>query len=163
MYNKILVPLDGSKFSECSLEHVKQIAVGCHVSQVILLAAVEPARNRIVWPSNETQAQESATQIVDDQRELHRKAESYVFGIAEILKKEGIAAQSIAIDEMENEQAAEVILNYAQNNNIDLIAMSTHGRSGVSRWAIGSVAEKIVRYSPVPVMTITPRECRVRI
>jgi nucleotide-binding universal stress UspA family protein len=163
VYNKILVPLDGSKFSECSMEHVKQIAMGCHVGEVILLAAVEPARNRIVWPSNETQAKESAAQIVEEQKEIHRKAQSYVFGIAENLKKEGVAAQSIAIDEMENEQAADVILSYAQNNNIDLIVMSTHGRSGVSKWAIGSVAEKIVRYSPVPVMTITPRECRIRI
>jgi nucleotide-binding universal stress UspA family protein len=162
LYNKILVPLDGSNLSECSLEHVKEIAAGCHVSEVILLAAVEPARNRVVWPSNETQAKESAAQIVEDQKELHRKAESYLSGIAENLKKAGIAAQGAAIDEMENEQAADIILNYARNNNIDLIIMSTHGRSGVSRWAMGSVVEKIVRYSPVPVMTITPTECRLK-
>jgi nucleotide-binding universal stress UspA family protein len=163
LYNKILAPLDGSRFSECSLDHVKQIAVGCQVSEVVLLAAVEPARNRVVWPSNETQAKESVAQIVQAQKEMHRKAEIYLAAVAEIFKKEGISTQSVAIDEEENEQAADVILNYAQNNNIDLIVMSTHGRSGVNRWAIGSVADKIVRHSNVPVMLITPKECRVLI
>jgi nucleotide-binding universal stress UspA family protein len=59
--------------------------------------------------------------------------------------------------------AAEEILKYSQDNDVDLIIMSTHGRSGVSRWAMGSVADRVVRTSVAPVLLTTPKECRAKI
>ena len=53
---------------------------------------------------------------------------------------------------------AETILDYAENNKVDLIIMSTHGRSGPSRWAFGSVAEKVVRHAPCPVLVVRARD-----
>jgi nucleotide-binding universal stress UspA family protein len=52
--------------------------------------------------------------------------------------------------------AAQEILNYAANNDIDLIVMGTHGRTGIDRMLFGSVAEKVVKAAPMPVMTIRP-------
>jgi nucleotide-binding universal stress UspA family protein len=55
---------------------------------------------------------------------------------------------------------ADEILNYATDNKVDLIIMSTHGRSGVSRWFFGSVAEKVIRHATVPVLISPPRGTR---
>ena len=52
--------------------------------------------------------------------------------------------------------ADEAILDYAKENNIDLIVMSTHGRSGVHRWIFGSVTQRVLRHSPVPVLIVPP-------
>ena len=57
-------------------------------------------------------------------------------------------------------KAAETIVDYATTKGVDLIVMSTHGRSGPSRWAFGSVADRVVRTSPVPVLMAVPRGCR---
>src|SRR5512147_2147768 len=45
MYNRILVPLDGSELAECSLEHVKEVALGCHIPEVLLVSVIEPTQN----------------------------------------------------------------------------------------------------------------------
>ena len=55
---------------------------------------------------------------------------------------------------------AEEIVNYTVQNGVDLIVMATHGRSGVTRWAFGSIADKVLRSSPVPVMIVRPEECK---
>jgi nucleotide-binding universal stress UspA family protein len=52
------------------------------------------------------------------------------------------------------------ILSYAEKNHVDLIVMSTHGRSGLSHFLFGSVAEKVSRHSRVPVLLISPEGCR---
>ena len=77
-----------------------------------------------------------------------------------ILKKHRDLAE-IIYHEQPDLDSIPKILEYAQNNNIDLIIISTHGRSGISRWAFGSVADKVVRTSTVPVLTVTPTGCRI--
>ncbi|CAI83307.1 universal stress protein family [Dehalococcoides mccartyi CBDB1] len=54
--------------------------------------------------------------------------------------------------------AAEVILSVAEEEKVDVIAMSTHGRSGAARWLLGSVAERVVRHSHIPIMLIRSNE-----
>ena len=161
MYNRILAPLDGSKLSECSLEHVKEIAKGCQVTEVVLLTALEPVQNLLSWPASQTQANELAAEMEKNQRQMRLKAEDYLAAAANDLKEAGLAVRTVVIEEKGDEQAASIILNYTQNNNIDLIIMSTHGRSGISRWSFGSVADKVVRSSTIPVMTIAPKGCRI--
>ena len=56
---------------------------------------------------------------------------------------------------------AEAILDYVEKNQVELVIISTHGRSGISRWTFGSVADKVVRHSPVPILVIAPAGCRL--
>ncbi len=155
MYKKILVPLDGSSSSECILGHVKTIATGCSVPEVILLRVVETAtsviRNFYVpseWPAE--------VKAADDKAKA--EAEKYLSGLAGELKQEGIVAKTVSIMSSETD---EEILKYATENKVDLIIMSTHGRSGATRWAFGSVADRVIRYSTVPVLIASPKGCRI--
>jgi nucleotide-binding universal stress UspA family protein len=161
MYYRILAPLDGSKMGECSLNHIKDIASGCHVSEVVLLSVIEPLSNSFFWPSSETQVNEIVKDQQNAQKQSREKAENYLTGVATNLKLAGFGVQTMVIEAKPGQQAADVILDYAVNNDADLIIMSTHGRSGISRWAFGSVAEKVVRHATVPVLTVTPEGCRL--
>jgi nucleotide-binding universal stress UspA family protein len=144
MYNKILVPLDGSKTAECSLEHVKTIATGCNVPEVLLLFVEEPVpMERYRGPS-------------EDWKTLIVQAKQSLAKIEKDLVADGVGAKTIILEG----KPAETIIDYAAKNNIDLIIMSTHGRSGPSRWAFGSVADRVVRSSTVPVLIAVPRGCR---
>jgi nucleotide-binding universal stress UspA family protein len=161
MYNKILAPLDGSKLSECSLAHIKDIAAGCHVAKVILLTVLEP----VLMPgwewTNQQQIKEMTTEIRNKESQIQQKAEAYLAGVSANLKKAGIESESVILKEKDLHEEADIILDYAQSNNIDLIVMSTHGRSGAARWAFGSVADRVVRHAKAPVLTITPASCRM--
>jgi nucleotide-binding universal stress UspA family protein len=161
MYYRILAPLDGSKLAECTLGHIKDIATGCHVSEVVLLSYIEPVSNSLIWPSSETQIKEMVNEMQDAQKQVRQKAESYLADVAANLRLSGLGVQTVVIEGKPGQQAADVILDYAVNNDADLIIMSTHGRSGISRWAFGSVSEKVVRHSTVPVLTVTPEGCRL--
>ena len=69
----------------------------------------------------------------------------------------GVTTKSVTIEG----KPAEAIVDYAEKNGIDLIVMSTHGRSGPSRWALGSVADKVIRSSTVAVLICVPEGCRI--
>jgi nucleotide-binding universal stress UspA family protein len=147
MYKKILAPLDGSKFSECSLEHVRAVALGCRVPKVVLLRVVEPIHKG--YGMGEDWAREAGAR-------QKAEAKSYLSKLADDLKKEGIATRVAVVGGM----PADEILDYASKNQVSLIIMSTNGRSGVSRWFLGSVAERVLRYSPVPLLVVSPPGCR---
>jgi nucleotide-binding universal stress UspA family protein len=152
MYQKILIPLDGSELAECSLDHAKAIAQGCRVPEVILFRAMEPLPVRNLPPLAEARGVSIRSDIEREQQE----AKDYVLKIENKLKAEGIPSQAITVEG----EAAHEILNYAENNNVDLIIMCTHGRSGLSRFLFGSVAEKVSGHSRVPVLLISPEACR---
>ena len=141
MYKKILVPLDGSKTAEGVLAHAKALAFSEGAEIILLNVAANPAREFIFDDPS------IASKSVDKQIE---KARSYMQDIENQLKKEGYKVSSI----LGEGAAAEVILKLAEQENIDVITMSTHGRTGPTRWLIGSVAERVVRNSKVPVMLI---------
>ena len=149
MYQKILVPLDGSEFSECILEHVKAVATGCRVPQVVLLRVIEP------WDPQVYDIPDSFRS--DIRKRAQADAEDYLAKAANNMSQEGIAAKTAVIQG----KPAEGILDYATKNQVDLIVMSTHGRSGVSRWTFGSVADRVIRQSAVPVLIASPPGCRI--
>ena len=153
MYQKVLVPLDGSKLAECVVEHVKSIATGCQVPTMVLLRVVEsfspPAYFNLHHEMDEDTYRD-ATETAEAQ------AKNYLSEMAGRLKAEGIAVEN----DMAYGLPADEILNYAEQKQVDLIIMSTHGRSGISRWFSGSVSEKVVRQSLTPVLIVTPRGCR---
>ena len=151
MYKKMLVPVDGSEFSACVLPHVEAIAVGCRVPEVILLIAVEPLL--IAFTGEGSMSGDVSRDV--EKRGLEY-AKDYLAKVADKLKKGGIAAQTVVV----KGRAADEILNYADKNGVDLIIMSTHGRSGVTRWVLGSVADRVVRRSTVPVLAVSPPGCK---
>jgi nucleotide-binding universal stress UspA family protein len=142
MYQKILVPLDGSKLAECVLPHVRAIATGCGIKEVVLLRVVEP-----IPPEAPP-----ATDFEAVQKAAFGAAEKYLAGIQVELSKEGLNVEAKVL----TGRPAETIADFAQHNEVDLITIATHGRSGVSRWVFGSVADRLVRSSSAPVLLIRP-------
>jgi nucleotide-binding universal stress UspA family protein len=150
MYKKILAPLDGSKFSECSLDHVTAVAKGCQVPDVVLLHVLESYERYAGYTGI---SQEALGEI---RKEFQAQTEDHMAKVADKLKKKGVNAKTAIVEG----KPADEILNYAEKNHVDLIIMSTHGNSGFTRWAFGSVADKVIRHSPVPVLVISPPGCR---
>ncbi|MFC2045349.1 universal stress protein [Chloroflexota bacterium] len=161
MYKKILAPFDSSELSECSVEHIKAIASGCNVPEVVLLTVIE----RVVIPFSETivtnEAMEQTKQYIERERQTQLKTEEYLNKLASSLSKQCITVQTTVIPAKAGQSPADIILDYVDNNSVDLIIMSTHGRSGAARWAFGSVTDKVMRHSKVPVLTVAPASCRV--
>jgi nucleotide-binding universal stress UspA family protein len=152
MYSRILVPLDGSQYAQCVLEHVKTIALTFKVPDVVLFRAVEPlsddVRNNLVEMGGEV--------IPRLEEKRKREAEDYITSIDKMLKDGGLRTRG----EVVLGKAAEEIIKYAEKNNFDLIIISSHGRSGDTHQDTGSVAERVVNHSTVPVQLISPLGCR---
>lgn len=149
MYKKILVPLDGSPFAECVLEHVKNMAVGKQIPEVILVFVVEPINHAVYDMPENT--------LADIQKQSESASEEYLKKTVAKLAAEGIPALWTVL----HGDIAETILDYANKSKVDLVIMSTHGLSGISRWAMGSVAYRVARQLTVPIMLVAPPDCRI--
>lgn len=150
MYQKIVVPMDGSELAECVLPHVKAIAGGCHVPEVIFVSAVPPNHD-ISGPMFNI----SHEQLNKLQAEAKTATEDYLKRLVERIKYDGANIRWEVIDG----NPAEVLADYIKKADADLIIMATHGRSGVSRWVMGSVADRLLRSSCVPVLTVRAPGC----
>ena len=148
MYRRIMVPLDGSELAECALPHMEAIARGCQTVDVILLRVVEPVN----LPGDYIISQTDRERIEKKHRSV---AEDHLEQLTSRLKDRGINVQS----EVVAGKVAESIVTYAENNEVDLIIMATHGRSGISRWSLGSVADRVVRLACVPVLMVRAPGC----
>ena len=143
MYRKMLVPLDGSELAECVLPHVKAIAAGGGETQVILLRVVEPL------PAGTPPAVDF--EVV--QKAGVKAAEGYLARVKAQLNKEGLNVETKVL----TGRPAETIIDFVRRDKVDLIAIATHGRSGIKRWVFGSVADRLIRSSSVPVLLIRPK------
>ena len=152
MYKKILVPLDTSELAECTINHAKAIAKGLSLPSLVLLNVVAEVHQG--WVSGWSVPNDW---ILEAQEKDVKSATAYLGKIANSLKAEGLQAETVVV----TGEPAEEILNYIQKSSVDLIVMSTHGRSGVSRWMLGSVADRSVRHSAVPVLVVPPAGCRI--
>ena len=161
MYSRILVPLDGSTLSECSLVHVINIIQGNPGIEVVLLTVREEVIPLSSISFSESKAKEFAVQREKMEEEARLKIEEYLTNTAAILGREGISVRTVLLPPEQSKTIPETIMDYAKEAQADLIVMSTHGRSGISRWAFGSVADRVVHYSKIPVLTIAPAQCRV--
>jgi nucleotide-binding universal stress UspA family protein len=152
MYSKILVPLDGSELSECSLQQLEKVEAKGGGTEVILLKVVEP-----IMSNDATAWAQAGYSPVEVENRSRADAAGYVSQLAEKLVNQGIRARGETLFG----RPAESILGYAAENQADLILMSSHGRTGISRWAFGSVADRVVRSSKVPVLLVSAPGCRV--
>ncbi|MDV2990191.1 MAG: universal stress protein [Dehalogenimonas sp.] len=145
LIKKILVPLDGSGIGQAALDMVAYLAPALG-AEVVLIQVVEPVRympsidglGAYTLPINDAEIEEEATGF------LNRRAAE--------LREKGISVSTV----VKTGAATELINDYAAENGVDLIAMSTHGLSGLSRWVFGSVTEKIVQYGTLPVLVVRP-------
>jgi nucleotide-binding universal stress UspA family protein len=145
MFEKILVPLDGSALAQAILPYVVIVAKGFH-SRVILLHVAETALDH--------EAPEQKTYADETMERIRPMAESYLAGVADELGREGIDVETKVV----KGQAAAQIVEHADKENVGLIAMSTHGRSGLARLVMGSGIDKILRACEQPVLLVRPRD-----
>jgi nucleotide-binding universal stress UspA family protein len=143
MYERMLVPLDGSEVAEAILPFAEQIA-GPLDAEVVLLRVIEPPSPIELVASTSVVAPDTFTV-----RDVEAKA--YLSEVQRRLSKKGLRVRTrVAL----GGPPAEEILAAAQATSADLIAMATRGRSGLGRALFGSVAESVLRASPVPVLLI---------
>ena len=146
MYQKVLVPLDGSPLAECALPEVKHLAKGGFVGEVCLVNVVETYSVALA-ESIDASALHAA----------HREAaEAYLDGIQKKLVAEGIKT---TMDLLEGSPATAIVA-YAKENKVDLIVIATHGHTGMARLMFGSVALRVLHDAHTPVLLIRPEECR---
>lgn len=146
MYKRVLVPLDGSSLSENVLSFLTDIAGPLDMT-IMLLRVLEPIQPAL----------DGGPGIgVDDLEARRRDAAEYLAPLGIGLRARGIdTTSSIRVGRAEDE-----ILAAARDGGADLIAMSTHGRSGLGRLLFGSVAEQVLRHADVPVFLM--RQIRPR-
>jgi nucleotide-binding universal stress UspA family protein len=142
MYRTILVPLDGSRRAEAILPHVTTLAE-CLKSQVILLQVIEPvpimAGPTVVY---------TTPSFIDDV--TRQDAESYLAGQQTNLSSQGITCVTC----LEHGQVVDQIINVARRENVDLIAMASHGRTGLSQMFYGSVANGVLHRIDRPLLLV---------
>jgi nucleotide-binding universal stress UspA family protein len=136
MFKKILVPLDGSKLAEKILPRVEKMVRYCqaevHLIRVVVSYRIDPKEEK------------------EERERLLQEAWTYLEKIVSRLRKKRVRAHAVVVYGKDAVQ----VCDFARKNKFDLIAMATHGRSGISRWALGSVADKVLNCSVVPVMLI---------
>ena len=145
MYKKIMVPLDGSELAECVLPHVEAFIEGCRVKHFVFVRVVEPAATFYSgdYPISPEVLKERETAG-------EKMAREYLDQVMSRLEDTGAELQSEVIIG----NVADSLADYSENNNFDLILIATHGRSGVNRWVRGSVADKVLRSSHIPVLMV---------
>jgi len=149
MYQNILVPLDGSELAEYSLIHALAIESNTKPLRIVLLTVLQPAIPEDSYSWGGLVAKDLANEIANRQK---NEAKNYLDKVILRFKKEGYELKPV----IGYGDAADEIIKFVDSNNTNLIVMTTHSRSGLTRWVLGSVADKVIRSSKVPVMLVPP-------
>jgi nucleotide-binding universal stress UspA family protein len=140
MYDDILVPTDGSKGVDRAVEHALSLAdkygATAHVLYVVNTSAYSTLPADSNWESITAALEEEGEQSTGE--------------IAARLRDSDVETQT----SVDQGVPHKVILGYADDNDVDLIVMGTHGKTGLDRLLLGSVTEKVVRSSETPVLTV---------
>ncbi len=145
MYKKILVPLDGSELAKMALDQAEKLAKTFDAE--IILFQVVPFMPIYGSP-------ELVTPLIVDEKQKEA-AEKYLLNLGEELKKRGLR---VAATVRTGQQVAVEIIDFAKETGVDLIIMCTHGRSGISRWVMGSVALKVLTRAETPILLIRSKK-----
>jgi len=154
MYERILVPLDGSRVGETALPYVEELVSKLAPKvkvEVTLLRVVSTLSHHVIV--GETNARVPYTE--QEMEQIRKRAKDYLNKAGKDLKSKG----AILRTKVATGNAAEEIIKTTDEIKADLVAMSTHGRSGISRWAFGSVTDKVLRAGNAPVLVVrAPRD-----
>ncbi|MCB9159806.1 MAG: universal stress protein [Caldilineaceae bacterium] len=147
MYQTVLVPLDGSKRAETILPHVEELARQSH-AKVVFLEVLEP-NAAMVTPYD-------MVPYIDAEALEQRKAEAttYLAGMVGEMREKGIDAKKV----VEQGPIVRTILDVAERENADLIAMASHGRSGLARVFYGSVAAGVLQSADRPLLIVRAQD-----
>ncbi|GAI23090.1 unnamed protein product [marine sediment metagenome] len=148
MYERILVPLDSSKVDEATLPHVEEL-----VSKLVPEVKAEVILLQVVSSVTHVIAEGVSVQVSYTEKEIEqikKKAKEYLAKAGESLRSEGAMVKTKVV----TGRAAEEIIKVADETKADLIVMSTHGRSGLSRLTFGSITDKVLRTGTVPVLVV---------
>lgn len=143
VFEHIIVPLDGSDFAERPLSFAQSIA-HAYNAQVTFLTVMPPVKARL---SNTPRRSDS-----DEHDQEWRQQEAYLDNLAQGFHRAGINAEYT----VQSGAVVQQIDAFAAESRADLILMSTHGRSGMERWLIGSVANKLIRRMSTPILLVRP-------
>jgi len=154
MYKRILVCLDGSDLAEQIVPYAIEQALHFD-SEVILIQVFEESSKLLIAPPPATGGPVPFIPTVtpEAKHKLEEEAKVYLERWAEIIGKRGAKVRYT----LEEGSPAVTILDYCSQHGIDLIAIATHGRSGLSRTLAGSVADEVIRRSHIPILVIRPR------
>jgi len=141
MYKRILVPLDGSELAKKALDEAEKLA-SCSGAEIILFEVV-PFMPIYGSP-------ELVTPLIVDEKQKEA-AERYLVNLSEELEKKGFKTNAVV---RTGQQVAVEIIDFAKESGANLIVMCTHGRSGISRWVLGSVALKVLTRAETPILLI---------
>jgi nucleotide-binding universal stress UspA family protein len=144
-YKKIVVPLDGSGWSQRAVPHAVDIA-RANAAELILMHVFRPPAweytPEIALAGQEAQVQQAREQM-----------KQYLVGLRAELRGEQLTVRTHMV---EGQGVARLVCEYVQSEGIDLIVMSTRGRSGLSRVFFGSIANEIMQCAEVPVLLVRP-------
>jgi len=145
MYKKILVPLDGSELAKMALDQAEKLAKT--FDGEIILFQVVPFMPIYGSP-------ELVTPLIVDEKQKEA-AERYLANLREELEKKGLRVAAMV---RTGQQVAVEIIDFAKESGVDLIIMCTHGRSGISRWVMGSVTLKVLTRAETPILLIRSKK-----
>ncbi len=177
MYKKVVVPLDGSNLAELALPHLKQIAKGCGIREILLVSATEEIQGRVdqrrgmgsYVPEKHVDARPPAAsaaqfavifdshtygaqQIPMTLGKMAKTAGDYLCRIANSLKKKGFNVTATIL----LGKPAEQIVRYANEQKADLIIMASSGKSKISQWDMSNIAAKVLKDTCIPVLLVKP-------
>jgi nucleotide-binding universal stress UspA family protein len=141
MFGRILVPLDGSKLAERAISVATRIARAAGGS-VIVVQALGTDIGLYLVPQPILTGQIIDAEVVE--------AEKYLRDIATSINRNGVSTETVALFG----PPASTILSVAHSHRADLIVLCSHGYTGATRWVLGSVAEKVVRHTPIPMLVL---------
>ena len=139
MYKRILLPLDGSALAEQALPHAIAHAERFG-SEMVLIRVLEPLQDHTMLRTAGKRAERLTSDL----------AREYLERLAASVEESGVAVQVAVI---EGRPYVEIV-KFAEANQVDLIVMTTRGQSGISRWLLGSVADRVARGATVPVLLV---------
>jgi nucleotide-binding universal stress UspA family protein len=139
MLNHILVPLDGSPLAECVLPHTVAIARAFEAQVTLLRVLARPSTTNQIRPVDPL-----------DWHFGRAEAKAYLEELTTRLREAGLRTDNTLVEG----RAAERIIEFAYGHDVDLIVLSSHGRSGLSRWNVSSVVQKIILRAYVPTMIV---------
>lgn len=146
LYQKIVVPLDGSRWSERAIPRAKEIA-RVHDAELLLLHVYQQKAGDYAGQWALAGQQQIADQTYDQLREQ-------LVSLRNRLRQEGLQAREVMV---RSNNPAQAIVDFVDSEDgINMVVMSTHGRTGLSRWLLGSVAQKVVKSARWPVTLVHP-------
>jgi len=150
-YSKVLVPVDGSNLAECVLPHIETLAQKKMAETIIFLRVIEETR----IPSIGGTSAIPTEAWMKVEREHQAETEAYLEDLKNRVKIDGV---NLKFETMPP-GGAEMIAQFARNEDVDLIVMATHGRSGISKLFWGSVTDYVLKHVAKPILIIRAPGC----